>query len=490
MVALIGSLSLTGCGLMRTHYTCPEVESPSSYPHADATATASLDHWWQRFGDPQLDALVAEALKLNSDLALAALNIRAAQFQAHLAVINPTVTTGYTYDYSAPLKRTIPPTPATKFHSLTASASYEVDLWDQLAALKDAARWEARATEEDRQSAALALIGTTVNLYYQLADLNYRIILSEQSIAYATRTLELVQVLKTAGGVTQLEIAESEQSIQSQKANQAALIEQRVELRNALTVVLNGTPWPESEERDAVPDDPPPPVAAGLPVSLLDRRPDLRAAELRLRETLAQTDATRLSFYPNLNLTGSLGTASTGLSELVSNPLGSLAATLSLPFIQMKQAHFATALSKTQYDKAVVNFRKTLLQALIDVDNVLSARTQLAEEGAELEHSLKSAKTAEHLYEIRYRAGAVALRSWLDAQESRRQAELALAGNRLARLQNYATLCLGLGGGADTSDAGGVSTQSSRNPTLRIGPRECFTRCQISLERRLALRNR
>jgi NodT family efflux transporter outer membrane factor (OMF) lipoprotein len=455
MLALIGSLSLTGCGLMRAHYMRPEGVSQSSYPHADATATAtataSLDHWWQRFGDPQLDALVAEALRLNSDLALAALNVRAAQLQAHLAVINPIFTAGYTDDYSAPLKRTVPPTPATKFHSLTASVSYEVDLWDQLAALKDAARWEARATEEDRQTAALALIGTTVNLYYQLANLNFQLSVSEQSIAYARRTLELVQVLKTAGGATQLEIAESEQSIQSQKANQAALIEQRVELRNALNLVLNGTPWPESEERDAVPDDPPPPVAAGLPVSLLDRRPDLRAAELRLRETLAQSDATRLSFYPNLSLTGSVGTASTGLSELVSNPLGSLAATLALPFFQLDQAHFATAFSKTQYDKAVVSFRKTLLQALIDVDNALSTRTQLAEEGADLERSLQSAKTAEHIYEIRYHAGAVALRSWLDAQESRRQAEIALSTNRLQRLQNYATLCQALGGDATSS---------------------------------------
>ena len=173
-----------------------------------------------------------------------------------------------------------------------------------------------------------------------------------------------------------------------------------------------------------------------------------------------------MSFYPNLSLTGSLGTASAGLSELVSNPLGSLAATLSLPFIQWNQAHFATVLARTQYDKAVVSFRKTLLQALIDVDNALSSRTQLAEEGAQMERSLDSAKTAERLYEIRYRAGAVSLRSWLDAQESRRQAEISLAGNRLAMLQNYATLCQSLGGGtqgldADSNDFNSLSNNGS-----------------------------
>jgi NodT family efflux transporter outer membrane factor (OMF) lipoprotein len=438
--------ALGGCSMMRTHYSRPEVLLPANYEHAEANAKASIDSWWLQFDDSNLNALIETALNENSDLVLAAFNVRVAELQTRLSVINPVVAAGYTYDHSKPLRGSLP---ATQFHSLAAAASYEIDFWDQLEAIKDVARWEARATVEDRQSAALTLIRTTVNLYYEIANLNQRIASGEEGIAYAAKTLQLERVLKDAGGATKLEVTECEQSLQSQKANQADLIEQRVELRNAITVLLNGARWPEESERSAVPDSLLPPVAAGLPASLLDRRPDLRAAEMRLRETLAQSDATRLSFYPILSLTGSLGTASTGLSELVSNPLGSLAATLSLPFIQMNQAHFASTLARTQYDKAVVSFRKALLQALMDVDNALSARMQLAEEGAHLERSLESAKTAEQLYEIRYRAGAVTIRSWLDAQEARRQAEIALAGNRLQRLQNYATLCQTLGGGAD-----------------------------------------
>lgn len=445
-VGLTVNLLLMSCSLTRTHYNRPDVTVPANFARAGDNAQALLYRWWENFDDPLLDTLVAEALKNNSDLALAAFNVRAAQLQAHLAVINPTVAAGYTYDHSKPLKGSVP---ATQFHSLTAAVSYEVDLWDQLGALKDVARWEARATQEDRHSAALALIGTTVDLYYQLANLNQRINLGEQSIEYATKTMKLVRVLKGAGGATQLEIAQAEQGLARQQASQVDLIEQRVELRNALTVLLNGAHWPEDQERTAVPEGPPPAVAAGIPASLLDRRPDLLAAELRLRETLAQTDATRLSFYPNVSLTGSLGTASMGLSELVSNPLGSLAATVVAPFIQMNEAKFATALARTQYDKAVVSFRKTLLQALIDVDNALSARTQLAEEALHLERSRETARTAEQLYEIRYRAGAIALRPWLDTQETRRQTEIDLANNRLQRLENYVAVCQALGGDAD-----------------------------------------
>jgi NodT family efflux transporter outer membrane factor (OMF) lipoprotein len=446
LATLIGSLTLFGCGLMRTHYSRPAISVPATYAHADEAAKTSLDRWWERFNDLNLNTLIEKVLDQNDDIVLATLNVRAAQLQTHLAVINPVVAAGYTYDYAKPLTGSFP---ATQFHSLMASASYEIDLWDQLAATKDVAWWEARATVEDRRRAALTIIGSTVNIYYEIADLSHRIDLSRESIADAERTLQLVQVLQIAGDATQLEIAEAEQSLAARETSHADLIEQRVELRNALTVLLDGKPWSENAERTEVPQGPLPLVAAGLPAALLDRRPDLRAAEMRLRETLAQTDATRLSFYPNLSLTGSLGTATTGLSELVSNPLGSAAVSLALPFIQINQAHFATALARMQYDEAVVLFRKTLLQALSDVDNALSIRTKLAEKGAQLARSLESAKTAEHLYEIRYRAGAVALRAWLDAQESRRQAEITVAGNRLARLQNYVALCQALGGGAD-----------------------------------------
>ena len=396
-----------------------------------------------------LDALIDEALKANADLALAALNVHAARLQVQLAVINPTVAAGYTYAASKPLNGA---TPTAQFHSLTATASYEIDLWDQLGAVKDVARWEARAMEEDREDAELTLIGTAVALYYEIADATHRITVGEASLRSAEKTLELVRVLKAAGSATQLDVADAEASLETERAAQAQLVEQRVELRNALTVLLNGTPWPEAQERAAAPDDPPPPVASDLPVSLLHRRPDLRAAELRLRESLAQMDATRLSFYPNLSLTGSLGTASTGLSEVISNPLGSLAAALSAPFIQLNQAHFATQLARTQYDESVVRFQKTLLQALYDVDNALSARTQLATEARDRERALEAAQTAERLHEVRYRAGGEALQLWLAAQEARRQAELALAGNRLARLQNYATLCQALGGGTVASE--------------------------------------
>ncbi len=447
------AMTLAACGSLRTRYTTPPVLTPKSYVHADDRARASLDRWWLRFDDPRLDALIEQALTRNTDLAAAALRVRAAHLQQHLAVINPTLTAEYSYTDSIPSGAHLAP---THTHSLLASASYQLDLWDALAAIRDAARWEAAATEEDRLSTALTLIGGTANLYFQLAELNQRILLGEQSIAYARKTVDLVKGQASFGAASKLEIAEAEQSWESQQAVQTELLEKRVEARNALTVLLDGVAFAEDLELQALPERPPPPADAGLPASLLERRPDLQAAEMRLRASLASTDAVRSSFYPQLTLTSSVGTASSEISKALRDPVATLAGVLTAPFFQFNQARYSTQLARTQFDEAALAFRKTLLQALYDVDNALSARTQLSQEAAHLERSLTAAQEVERLFEIRYRSGAVALQLWLNAQETRRLAQISLAENRLARMQNHVGLCLALGGDAHSRFLGPI----------------------------------
>jgi outer membrane protein TolC len=119
--------------------------------------------------------------------------------------------------------------------------------------------------------------------------------------------------------------------------------------------------------------------------------------------------------------------------------------------LQRANMQLSIQVSETQYEEAVVNFRQTLYTALGDVDNALSSRQQLAQQAVLLEESLQAARTAERLYEARYRAGAAALKAWLDAQEKRRSADIALADNRLARLNSQAALYQALGG--DTEPA-------------------------------------
>jgi outer membrane protein TolC len=146
-------------------------------------------------------------------------------------------------------------------------------------------------------------------------------------------------------------------------------------------------------------------------------------------------------------LTGALGTSSRSLGNLLNNPVATLGAGLLLPFLQFNEMRFNNELAKARYEEAVVNFRQTLYQALVDVENALSARAQLNIQYALLQQSLTDARKTESIYEERYRAGEVPLKDWLDAQESRRSAEISLAANQLSRLQNQVMLYQALGGG-------------------------------------------
>lgn len=217
-----------------------------------------------------------------------------------------------------------------------------------------------------------------------------------------------------AGAVSRLELEDAEQALQSQRAAHARLLQSRVETRLAIGLLRDGRTWPDADEPQALPTSLPA-VEPGLPAQLLARRSDLRAAEMRLRGMLASHDANRLSFYPSISLTGSHGGSSESLARVLSDPTSALAAALTLPFLQANEMLLSTQISAAQYEEARLVFRQTLWRALSEVENALSARTQLAAQGVELEASLAAAATAERLYEARYRAGAASLRDWLDA---------------------------------------------------------------------------
>lgn len=443
--ALSVCIGLTACGTLYRTPTPEQPPLPSRFPHAtQVTDPAPLDGWWHAFNDPELDALVDAVLQRNDTLAAAALHLKAAQLQVHLAVTNPTVSASVDYANSKPLSGH---TPSIQSDALAASVSYDLDLWGTLAATRDAATWEAHAAAQDRDSVGIILVANTVDDYFQIASLNQLLTLSDQDVAAAEQQLALTQVLKGAGGATALDVATAQQNLDAQVANHASLVEQRVEARHALSVLLDDEDWPAARERAAIPQGPLPAVDAGIPASVLGHRPDLRAAELRLRESLATVEATRRSFYPDLSLTGSVGTNSVSLGNLLANPLGTLGATLTFPFLQVDHAIFATQVARVNYDAAAATFRQTLRQALTDVDNALSARAQYQIQIDALDHSLQEAITVEHLTEVLYHAGSVPLQTWLTDQATRRAAAEALVNTRLLAIQNYATLCLALGGG-------------------------------------------
>lgn len=444
------AIALGGCGsLIETPYQQPAVQVPADWQQqAERQAGAQAD-WWKAFGDNQLDRLVELALEKNNDLGTALLNIRRARLQAGLAreAQWPQPSAGFDAGRSRDLGGG---GSTTHSYALNAAVSWEADLWNRLGSASDAAEMEALATEQDYAATRLSLIGTVANLYWQIAYLNERIASANASINYARQTLELVQVQYNAGQASSLELAEARQSLESQLASEVDLRQQRVEQRNALAVLYDGATPVEMDEPQRLLDSTLPAVDAGLPASLLGRRPDLRAAELRLRGTLKSVDATRASYYPDLSLTGTLGYTSTALGELLKNPVGALGAGLSLPFLQYRQMQLDIDSAETDYQLAVTGFRQTLYEALADVENNLAGRRHYAEQEGMRERALQAAQEAERIYRVRYQSGAETLQSWLTAQNTRRAAEITLSENRLNQLLNYISLSQALGGGTST----------------------------------------
>ncbi|KII29841.1 hypothetical protein RY26_25715 [Pseudomonas fluorescens] len=447
---LLLPLWLGGCGaLLHSEYRPPQVETPAFW-FGDATSEGSLSagaRWWETFGDQRLNALVDDALTRNNDLAAAGLRVRRATLQAGLTgtSITPDLDVGAGADWSRNLRRD---SASQRRFSTTSSMRYEVDLWGRLASTRDAAEWALLATDFDRRAIALSLIGNTARLYWRIGLFNELARSARDSIRYAEQTLQLVQSQRLAGAATGLEEAQAEQVLATQRAVLSDYLLQLEVARNALAIVFDQAPEHRFVELDQLPSATLPSVPAGLPADLVARRPDLQAAEWRLRQALSNYDATRASFYPSFTLTGNLSTGgSRELSQVLNNPGSLLGIGISLPFVQWNVRRYTVALSLVDYESAIIDFRQGLYIALAEVEDALSAQVQFADQGVRREQALAAAMKAEGLAEIRYRSGQTGIKEWLDLQESRRAAQISLAQNHFERLQAQMGLYLALGGG-------------------------------------------
>lgn len=458
-IALIVSIALlSGCtAMVKTPYESPSVEIPTTFQQNSTQNSTQnsknsilnaeqLDRWWTLFGDEKLNQLVEQVLAKNSNLAVAGIAIKQARLTAGLKEnqqgirVNSSVSTGHNLDIRSG-------NDSSSGFSLSGGVSYEIDLFGKLAKQTEASQWEAIATEQDLQATAQTLIGDTVNLYWKLAYLHEQNEYAKQNLNTSQKLYDLVKIQYKAGAVSGLDLTQAEQAIQSQKATLSQIQQQLVETRTALAVLLHQPVQqlkinePTQLNQVILPN-----IQADLPATLLSRRPDLQAAEYRLRKVLANKDATKASYYPSISLTGSLGSRSVSLIELVQNPTLALGASLNLPFLQVNDMKKDIAISQLDYEKAIIEYRQTLYQAFADVENALSARTELNKQVDFQKKNLDLVKKTQHLTEVRYKHGAIALKNVLDAQQNTRSAYLSWLQTKQSQYNAYVTLLQALGG--------------------------------------------
>ncbi|EKO3467096.1 efflux transporter outer membrane subunit [Vibrio fluvialis] len=437
-------LLATGC-VARSELPEQNVTVPEQWQTGQTQSeTQAISQWWTSFGDPQLNQWVEKVLATNSDLAIATLTLKQARLEAGLATSDtyPDVSASVSGERSKPLDGG----DSSKSYQASLSVSYELDLWGKLSAAKDAAMWTALATQQEREATAQSLVATTAQLYWQIGYLNQRVELSNNDINDAKETLALTQSQYRHGSVTRVNVLEAERTLAGLEATHRDYLQQRTEAVNAFAILFDQPPQDLATSIPALPDYAVPNIEAGVPADVLNRRPDVKQSLFELKSVLATKDNTDTNYFPSLTLTGALGGSSTELRKLLSDPIGTLGADLTLPFLNWNEMQLNRDIAQVKYESAIISYRKTLYAALQDVDNALSAKENYEFQAEKLQKQYDSAAEVARIYKSQYEYGAIDITTLLDAQENERSAKASLLENRYNQLVNIATVYQSLGG--------------------------------------------
>lgn len=439
-------LLLAGCSsLTRSDYQRPLLSLPTQWQPATDTVS---EYGWQRFGDPRLARVIEQVLESNNDLAAAAITVQQARVAAGLTDTNmtPDVAVSGSASNSKNVRRG---TSSQESYSSGITIAWELDLWGKLARAREQSAWEAVASEQDYHATVLTTMGTTAQLYWRIALYNQQIRNQRDGLAISRQTVQQVQSWFNAGKVGQLDVLQSQQALLERENQWRTLIQQRQNTRNALALLLNRPAEQHADEAPALDVNQQVPIAQKTPLRVIAQRPDIQAAESRLRAALAGYDASRLQFYPALSLDASLNAGSQIFSQWFSDPIRSIGGALTLPFIQWNTRQLTVKQADLAVKQAAITFRSTAYAALAEVDEAMENRLSADEQRARLHQSLALSQRRLTLTESRYRAGAVDFQTLLDAQDDLLTLENSLAQTQYDYL--YATLQLWLAqGGGET----------------------------------------
>lgn len=430
--------------MLKSDYRVPEVNYPINWTKGDLDGNpAPFD--WKEFNDPHLYNWLHQVMTNNNDMAIAAMRVYRARLDAERTGITntPALKGSLGVDGKKQLNNS---SGMTKSGSFSLNTSYELELWGKIARQRDVAEWAVHASEEDFRSARLTLLAEASNNYWRIGFVNQQIAILQQSIDYAKETLRLAEIRYRAGSTSLQDVIDAQQNLLTQENQLTGLQRERSQVLNKQAVLLGTVPGCLIVEPTTLPKGSLPKVNANIPARVLMRRPDISAKEWQLREALATVDIKRSEYYPTFNLTGALGTSSTSLLSLLHNPVGSVGANLTLPFLEWRQRDIEVKIARNDYEQRVLEFKQLLYKAMSSIEDALSLRNQLMVQEARLRDELELARKSEWLNKVRYQQGAVRISFWLDAQEKRRQVEFRMNENRFNQLQNLAKIYLEFGG--------------------------------------------
>ena len=460
---IIAAVFLSSCAV-GPNYVRPTVQVPANFrtpellPPTDAASLAD-EKWFEVFKDEKLQNLIHTALKENYDLRDAVARVEQARANLGITRSNqlPQLSAGadleitrLSRDGSFALPATFAPSQNRNWGQSSLNLlSFEVDIWGRLRRATEAARANLLTAEESRKAVVTTLVSDVATNYFDLLQLDYQLQISQSTLETRRESLHLTQERQGGGVATLLDLRQAEQLVSTAAEKVPALRQQIEQKENQINLLLGKNPGDVTRGRSFLEQELPPEVPAGLPSALLERRPDIRAAEQSLIAANANIGVAKAAYFPQLSLSGQLGGQSTQLASLFSGPHStwSFVSQVSQPIFAGGRLKSTVKLAEAQRESALVQYQKTIQTAFAEVSDALIAHQRTRESRLEQERLVYGLQDRKRLAYVRYRGGVDTQLNALDADRDLFQAELDLAQIRLDELLSLVQLYKALGGG-------------------------------------------
>jgi multidrug efflux system outer membrane protein len=450
------------------NYQRPAVQIPQNFrapdasPAPQATSLADLK-WWEVFRDDKLQELIRTALTANYDLRDAVARVEEARANLGVTRSNQFPQFGVSGDinFSRLSRDGQTPLPASFLPNQNRTwgegalnlLSFEVDIWGRLRRATEAARANLLSAEENRKAVVVTLVSDVATDYLHLRELDYELQISKATLATRQGSLSLTLERQTGGVATLLDLREAEQLVDTAEQTIPQLQQQIEQTENQITLLLGRPPGGIARGQDfmgqELPAIVPPDVPTGLPSALLERRPDILAAEQNLVAANANIGVAKAEYFPRISLSGFLGGQSTQLSSLFAGPASawSFVPQISQPVFAAGRLKSGVRLAQAQRDQALVQYERAIQTAFTDVSNALIAHQRVRESRLKQEALVRTLQDRTRLAYARYGGGVDTQLNALDADRDLFTSELNLAEIRLNELLSVVQLYKALGGG-------------------------------------------
>jgi multidrug efflux system outer membrane protein len=449
LVSLV-ALLVGGC-MIGPDYVRPPVDSPAAWrlsePEVKALANTA---WWEQFGDPVLNDLVAEALRENRDLLIATARIDefAGKYGFVRAGLFPQVGAGY----EVSRQRNVPPgavDPVTyNSYSAVLSAAWEIDIWGRIRRQTEAANAQLLASEEGRNGVVLSLVGSVAGAYINLRNLDRQLEIAKATAKSRGESYQLFKLRFEGGVISLLELSQNKSQYEEALATIPTLEKAVAQQENGLSVLLGRNPGPIVRGKD-IDQLALPAIPAGLPSDLLERRPDIRRAEQDLIAANALIGAARAAYFPTISLTGLFGYASPSLSSLFDGPskVWQYGAPITMPIFTAGAIAGQVKAAEAVQQQTLFAYQKAIQQAFREVDDSLVSQDRTREQLLAQRRQVEALQQYAAMARLRYDNGYTSFIEVLDAERSLFNVQLQYTQTQQVQLQAMINLYLAMGGG-------------------------------------------